>query len=340
MVRNETVGEGKNRMRAPILGRSAGRLRAAVAALAVLALAGCAGSSAALTPPPGVPKVPCGNVTIAVNPWVGYAADVAVVSYLLKQQLGCKVVEKDLTENESWEGLAKGNVDVILENWGHDDLKKKYIDDSKVAVELGLTGNKGVIGWYVPPWMAKSYPGVRNWKNLNEFADMFKTSKSGGKGQFIAGDPSFVTNDPALLKNLDLDYNVVYAGSEDKLIAAFRKAETDKTPLIGYFYEPQWLLSEIKLVHIPLPLYRPGCDANPKTVKCDYQPYDLEKIGRKQFVDSGSPAAELIKKFSWTNDDQNSVARDLTVRKLSRDQAAKRWLDANRDVWDKWLPKK
>ena len=327
-------------MRAPIVGRTVGRLRAAVAAVTVLALAGCAGSSASLVAPPGVPEIPCGKVTIAVNPWVGYAANVAVVSYLLKHELGCEVAEKDLNENDSWKGMAAGGIDVILENWGHDDLKKKYIDDARVAVELGLTGNKGVIGWYVPPWMAKTYPDIRKWQNLNEYADMMKTAKSGGKGQFLAGDPTFVTNDAALLKNLKLNYNVVYAGSEDKLIAAFRKAETKKTPLIGYFYEPQWLLSEIKLVHIPLPVYRPGCDANPKTVACDYQPYDLDKIGRKQFVDSGTPAAELVKNFSWSNDDQNAVARDLTVRKLSRDDAAKRWLDANQDVWEKWLPKK
>jgi len=312
--------------------------RAATAAVAAVALAGCGDSTAAIIAPPGVPHAACGTVTIAVNPWVGYAANVAVVSYLLKQKLGCKVVEKDLTEAASWEGIADNSVDAILENWGHDDLKKKYIDDQKVAVELGLTGNKGVIGWYVPPWMAKTYPDIKNWKNLNTYASLFATSKSHGKGQFLGGDPSFVTNDATLIKNLKLDFTVAYAGSEDKLIAAFRKAEADHTPLIGYFYEPQWLLSEIKLVHIPLPLYKPGCDADPKKVACDYQPYDLDKVGRKQFVDSGSPAAELIKNFTWTNDDQNAVARDLTVKKLTPDKAAKNWLDANQDVWEKWMP--
>jgi glycine betaine/proline transport system substrate-binding protein len=314
------------------------RARTAAALVSVLALTACGNSSEAIVAPPGVERTPCGTVSIAVNPWVGYAANVAVVSYLLKQELGCTVVEKDLTEDASWEGLASGEVDAILENWGHDDLKKTYIDDKKVAVEQGLTGNKGVIGWYVPPWMAKEHPDITKWKNLNKYADDFKTSKSDGKGQLLGGDPSFVTNDAALIKNLKLDFTVVYAGSEDALIAEFQRAEKEKKPLIGYFYTPQWLLSEIKLVHIPLPIYKPGCDADPKTVACDYQPYDLDKIARKAFVDSGSPAADLIKNFRWTNDDQNEVARDITVKKLSRDDAAKRWLDANRATWQEWLP--
>ncbi|GAA3392554.1 ABC transporter substrate-binding protein [Cryptosporangium minutisporangium] len=313
------------------------RWRTTVALMSVLVLTACGGSDAAITAPPGVPEAECSTVTIAVNPWVGYAANVAVVSYLLERELGCTVVEKQLTEDASWEGMAAGSVDVILENWGHDEQKKKYIDDRKVAVELGLTGNKGVIGWYVPPWMAQKYPDITNWRNLNKYAAQFATAASNGKGQFLDGDPSFVTNDAALIANLRLDFTVVYAGSEDKLIAAFRAAEANRTPLIGYFYEPQWLLSEIPLKRIRLPVYRPGCDANPKTVACDYQPYDLDKIGRATFVDSGSPAATLIKNFTWTNADQNAVARDLTVNQLSPDRAAKRWLDTHRATWEKWL---
>ncbi|WP_030434926.1 ABC transporter substrate-binding protein [Actinoplanes subtropicus] len=319
-------------------GRLARRVRAAAAVLGLAALAGC-GSTAAIVAPPGVPSgVPCGTVTIANNPWAGYAANTAVVAYLLKQKLGCQVVVKNLTETDSWSGIADGSVDVILENWGHDDLKKKYIDDQKLAVELGLTGNKGIIGWYVPPWMAKKYPDITNWKNLNKYADLFRTAKSGDKGQFMDGDPSFVTNDATLIKNLDLDYTVVYAGSEDKLIAAFRQAEANRTAMIGYFYEPQWLLSEIKLVHIPLPLYKPGCDADADKVACDYQPYDLDKIGRSAFVNSGNPAATLVRNFQWTTADQNSVARDMTEQKLLADAAAKRWVDAHPDTWQKWLP--
>jgi glycine betaine/proline transport system substrate-binding protein len=319
--------------------RTPGWIRAAaLASVGVLAFAGCATRIQPTVPPPGAPKAACGTVTIAVNPWVGYGANVAVVSYLAKQRLGCKVVEKDLTEDQSWQGLAKGEVDAILENWGHDDLKKKYIDQQRVAVEQGVTGNKGVIGWYVPPWMAKKNPDITDWRNLNKYAYLFRTAKSGDKGQFLDGDPSYVTNDEALVRNLKLDYKVVYTGSEDALIAAFRDAEQQKKPAIGYFYAPQWFLSQVELAHINLPTYTPGCDADLKTVACDYQPYDLDKIVNKKFAESGSPAAALIKNFQWSNADQNAVARLITVDKLSRDEAAKRWLDSHPKVWQSWLP--
>jgi len=309
-----------------------------LAATGMLALSACGSPAPAVIPAPGVQPKSCGTLRLAVNPWVGYEADAAVISYLAREELGCDVKLVKEVEADSWKHLAQGKVDAILENWGHDDLKKKYIDGQKVAVEAGLTGNKGVIGWYVPPWMAEQYPDITKWRNLRKYASLFKTTASGNKGQLLDGDPTYVTNDQALVKNLKLNYKVVFAGSEDALIAAFRKAQKNKTPLLGYFYSPQWLLSEIKLVNIPLPAYTPGCDANPATIVCDYQPYDLDKIANKKFAYSGSPAATLIKNFRWTNDDQNQVARDITDQGLSPDQAAKKWLDQNRAVWTKWLP--
>lgn len=309
----------------------------AVALVGALALTACGSKIPASTPAPAAAAKPCGTVNIANNPWVGYEADAAVVKYVLETKLSCKVTLKNLTEEVSWQGFQPRTVDVVLENWGHDDLKKKYIDDQKVAVEIGETGNKGIIGWYVPPWLVAAHPDITDYKNLNKYADQFKTAESGGKGQFLDGDPSYVTNDEALVKNLGLNFKVVYAGSETALIEAFKAAEKNKTWLIGYFYEPQWFLSEVKLVHVSLPAYTPGCDADPKTVKCDYQPYDLDKIASKAFADSGSPAVNVIKNFQWTNDDQNSVARDISENKMSDDAAAKKWVDANPDKVAAWL---
>lgn len=312
------------------------RLVTGAAAIALL-LSACGGETIESDSDSASASGDCGTVNLAVNPWVGYEADAAVVAYVAEKELGCTVNKKDLTEEVSWQGFASGEIDAILEDWGHPDLETQYVDEQGVAENVGSTGNVGQIGWFVPPWLAEEYPDITNWENLNKYADKFKTSESGDKGQLLDGDPSYVTNDEALVENLDLDFKVVYAGSEAALITAFRQAEEKKEWMIGYFYTPQWFMSEVDLVKVDLPEYTDGCDSDAEAVACDYPETDLQKFARTEFMDSGSPAATLIKNFNWTNDDQNEVAKYISEDKMSDDEAAEKWVEANQDKVDAWL---
>lgn len=320
------------------------RLTTSVAVLAlVLAACGPAGGSAAPTTATGTGVAPSaggatGNVKIAINPWVGAEANVAVVKSLLEDKLGYTVTATPLAEEVAWPGFETGEIDVILENWGHPDLEKTYITDKGVAQDAGLNGVDGIIGWYVPEWMATQYPDIVDSENLNKYADLFKTSESGEQGQFLASDPTFVTNDEALIKNLDLNYKVVYSGSEAATITAFQQATEQKTPLIGYFYDPQWLHSKIKLVKINLPPWTEGCDADPNAVACDYPLYKLNKIVATTFAETGGNAYTLVKNFSWTNGDQNLVADYITNQGMSADEAGDKWVADNEAKWSAWMP--
>jgi glycine betaine/proline transport system substrate-binding protein len=321
--------------------RPRGRLaRVALTAVLGLALAACGGGNIQSAPAPGGgggAAAECGKFNIAINPWVGYEASAHVLGHVAKTKLGCDVEYKNVKEEVAWQGMGNGEIDVVVENWGHADLKQKYITEQKTAQEGGSTGNVGIIGWYVPPWMAQQYPDITDWNNLNKYAELFKTTESGGKGQLLDGDPSFVTNDEALVKNLNLNYQVVYAGSEAALIQAFRQAEANKTPLIGYFYEPQWFMSEVPLVKVNLPPYTEGCDADAEKIACDYPQYDLDKIVATRFVEAGSPAVNLTKAFKWTNDDQNAVAKYIAEDGMDPEAAAEKWVNENPAKADAWL---
>ena len=309
----------------------------AMAGVLSLALAGCGGASSTA----GADKPAAGSkgtVKMAINPWVGYEANAAVIGYLLQKELGYTVEKKNLKEEVSWQGFESGEVDVIVENWGHPDLKKTYVQDKKVAVEVGPTGNQGVIGWYVPQWLADKYPDITDYRNLNKYAGLFKTSESGGKGQLLDGDPSFVTNDAALVANLKLNYKVVYSGSEAAIIKAAQQATAQKKPLLFYFYEPQWLFAKEKYVRVKLPPYTDGCDADPKKVACDYPDYVLDKIASKKFADTGGDAYTLVKNFSWTNDDQNQVSDYITNQGMTPEKAAEKWATDHEATWKAWLP--
>jgi glycine betaine/proline transport system substrate-binding protein len=314
-----------------------------VSAAALVVLAGCGGGGSIqeetkANEEKAATNGDCGEVNMAVNPWVGYEADAYVFGAVAEQAYGCTMNYKDLKEDVSWQGFGTGEVDIVIEDWGHPDLEKKFFADQGdgSAENMGSLGAKGIIGWFVPPWLAKEHPDILDYNNLNKYAKDFATSESGGQGQFLGADPSYVQFDEAIVSNLGLDFKVVFSGSEAASITAFQKAEKDKQFLIGYFYEPQWLFADIDLQRVALPPYTDGCQDDPAKVACDYPETDLQKVASTSWVDEGGPAVDLLKNFSWTNDDQNLVAKYISEDGMSPEDAAKKWVDANPDKVKAW----
>jgi glycine betaine/proline transport system substrate-binding protein len=282
----------------------------------------------------------CGDINMAINPWVGYEASAYVVGTVAEQELGCELTYKDIKEDVAWQGFGTGEVDVIIEDWGHPDLEKKFFAEQGdgSAMDGGPQGNVGIIGWYVPPWLAQEHPEVLDYQNLNDFAEEFATSETGDKGQFLGADPSYVQFDEAIISNLDLDFEVVFSGSEAASITAFQQAEENKEFLIGYFYEPQWLFAELPLEKVALPPYEEGCQDNPAGVDCDYPETVLKKILSTSWVEEGGPGVELVQNFEWTNEDQNQVAQYISDEGMSPEDAAAQWVEENPDKVEAWLP--
>ena len=254
---------------------------------------------------------------MAVNPWVGYEASAYVVGTVAQDQLGCTVNYKDLKEDVSWQGFGTGEVDVVIEDWGHPDLEKKFFEEQGdgTAMDIGPQGNVGIIGWYVPPWLAKEHPDILDYKNLNKYASDFATSESGGTGPVPRRRPVVrpVRRGDREQPRPGLQGRLLR--SEAASIEAFRKAEENKEFLIGYFYEPQYFMAEVPLEKVALPPYTDGCQDDPAEVACDYPETELKKIVGTEWAAADSTAVDLVQNFTWTNDDQNVVAGYIAVRR-------------------------
>ena len=115
---------------------SRGARLGAFAAVATLALSACGGGSIDEETEANEDQAAeaggeCGDLNMAVNPWVGYEASAYVVGTVAQDELGCTVNYKDLKEDVSWQGFGTGEVDVVIEDWGHPDLEKKFFDGSR-----------------------------------------------------------------------------------------------------------------------------------------------------------------------------------------------------------------
>lgn len=277
------------------------------------------------------------TVTLSVQSWVGAQSNVAVAQYLLEHELGYRVDTVQVDEVPAWDALSQGRVDAILEDWGHPDQEKRYVQDKKTIGRGGDLGVTGHIGWFVPTYLVKQHPDITNWKNLNKYASLFRTAESGSKGQLLDGSPSYVTNDKALVKNLKLDYQVVFAGSEAAQITQMKQFAKEKKPFLTYWYSPQWLFEKVPMTEVKLPAYKEGCDADAAKIACAYPHTPLQKYLNADFAKDGGRAAAFLKKFTWTTEDQNQVSLMIADQKLSPQKAAEKWVRTHPSVWKKWL---
>jgi glycine betaine/proline transport system substrate-binding protein len=299
------------------------------AALGALSIAAAAAALVGASTSAASSKASCGTVTLNENSWVGSTANVYVIKNVLEQKYKCNVQIKQIAEIPVYQALAAGQVDAVLEDWQHVAQYKQYEQKLKVAQDAGSNGVTGHIGWYVPTYVVQQHPEMKTWKGLLKDWALFKTAESGGKGELLDGDPSYVTADEPLIKNLKLNLKVVYAGGEASQITSVKQAYAQKKPILFYWYTPQWLNAELKLTEVMLPPRTTGCDAVVAKTNCAYPSYDLRKVISTKFAKSGSPAVNVIKKFSWTAQDQNNVAVMIAGKKMKPDDAAKKWIAAN-----------
>ncbi|WP_393079204.1 ABC transporter substrate-binding protein [Streptomyces sp. LN704] len=304
---------------------------------ALLLLTGCGAADMTKQASPFAGAQGAGTVTLSVQSWVGAQANVGVAQYLLEHELGYRVDTVQVDEVPAWDALSQGRVDAILEDWGHPDQEKRYVEDKKTIVPGGGLGVTGHIGWYVPTYFARQHPDVTDWKNLDKYAGRLRTAESGGKGQLLDGSPSYVTNDKALVGNLKLNYQVVFAGSEAAQITQMKQFAKEKKPFLTYWYSPQWLFQKVPMTEVKLPAYKEGCDADAAKVACAYPHTPLQKYLNTDFAKNGGKAAAFLKKFKWTTEDQNEVSLMIANDKLSAQEAAKKWVDGHASTWRAWL---
>ncbi|MFF7858829.1 glycine betaine ABC transporter substrate-binding protein [Streptomyces sp. NPDC007904] len=304
---------------------------------ALLLLTGCGAADMTRQASPFANARGAKTVTLSVQSWVGAQANVAVARYLLEHELGYRVDTVQVDEVPAWDALSQGRVDAILEDWGHPEQEQRYVQDKKTIVNGGDLGVTGHIGWFVPTYFAKRHPDVTDWKNLDRYAERFRTPESGGKGQLMDGSPSYVTNDKALVKNLELDYRVVFAGSEAAQITQIKQFAKEKKPFLTYWYTPQWLFEKVPMTEVRLPAHEEGCDADPEKVACAYPHTPLQKYLNADFAKKGGEAADFLEKFTWTTEDQNDVSLMIAEQKLSPGEAARKWVDSHESTWKAWL---
>ena len=314
---------------------------AAIATALVLLVAGCGDDDES------GPREESGEgvtLRIAVNPWTGSAVNANVAKILLERELGYTVELVEIDENSQFPAIASGELDASLEVWpsGHAADINRYIEGRRGGPlrdggivnggELGLIGN---IGWWVPSYLVEERPELARWQGLRGNEDVVR-------GEFVAGDPTFVSYDSEIIQNLGLDLQVVNTGSEQALIRSIDRAYKRKEPVLAYFYTPHWAHQRYDLTEVQLPAYDQDCEdaareRDGEGYDCDYANDVLFKAIWLGLEDKAPSAFRFLEKFKYTTEDQQEIAFQVDARGVPIARAAERWIEENPNVWRPWL---
>lgn len=291
------------------------------------------------------PRANCGTVTINEQAWVGSTANTYVAKAVLEQYLGCRVRITRFAEIPVYQALATGKTDAVLEDWRHVAQYAKYVDKLHTAVLGGPNGVVGHIGWFIPTYVLARYPELRTWQGLKGRETIFKGVGTGSEGVFLGGDPTFIHKDQQLIQALGL--KLTYVGSRDgnTELARWTALYAQHQPVLFYWYTPQHLNAKYQLSEVKLPARFPGCvdDVTPGTTpndyRCAYANEVLNKVFSAGFAKSGSPAYPVLRRFSWSTLDQETVSAWITDDHLAPTEAAQKWVAANKAKVRAWLGK-
>ncbi len=281
------------------------------------------------------------TIKLAVNPWTGSEVNVAVAKQLL-EQIGYTVEVTSIDENAQWAAIGAGDLHASLEVWpsGHAENVETFIDGGGGVVNGGLLGPIGKIGWYLPSYVVDQNPELATWEGFQDpaLAGLFATAETGDRGQFLGGDPSFVQYDEQIIENLGLEMEVVFAGSEEALLAALDSAVSRQEPIVFYFWTPHSVHNAYDLTEVALPEYTDECYADPAAVDCDYPADELFKIVWEDLETEAPAAYALLTNMSYTTADQIEMLAAVETDGKTVDEAAADWIAANQAVWETWMP--
>jgi glycine betaine/proline transport system substrate-binding protein len=285
-------------------------------------------------------------IRLIENNWSASSLNVNVAKIILEEEFDYEVEIIALDENAQWAAIAAGEADASLEVWpsGHAENVAQYIDDLEVIENAGLLGVIGKISWFVPTYVVEEYPELATYEGFldDDLAAIFTTAETGDKGRFLGPAPGWVQYDAEIIENLDMNLEVVFAGSEEAILAELSSAYAREEPIVFYFYTPHSVFAEYDLTAVALPQYTEECyegvaDGDSSGVACDYPADELFKIVASDLSERAPEAYNLLRNFSYTAEDQIGMIAQVELEGLSFEEAAQEWVDENEDIWMKWL---
>lgn len=282
-------------------------------------------------------------IILTLHDWSGQYITTTIMGNVLKS-MGYNVEYVQADYLAQFAGIETGDLTVAMELW--DTTAAEALAASVATgntIDLGETGMQAKEEWWYPIYMKEQCPGLPDWQALNDCAELFATPETGSKGRYLGGPVTWGGWDDERVEALDMDFEVIHAGTDAALFAELESAYQRQAPFLGWVYAPHWAPAKYEGEWVEFPPYSAECYNDPSVGLNPDMAYDCGKpsgLVRKAGWAGGEAiwpcAYEAIRAFRIDNAAMGELVAQVDLEGMSVDDAVNGWMDANEATWQSW----
>ncbi|MCY4147836.1 MAG: ABC transporter substrate-binding protein [Gammaproteobacteria bacterium] len=282
-------------------------------------------------------------IILTLHDWTGQYITTTIMGRVL-QEMGYNIKYQQADYLAQFAGLESGDLHVAMEMWettGKDAMEKSLATGN--TVDLGETGMQAIEEWWYPIYMKEKCPGLPDWTALNDCAEAFSTAETAPSGRYLGGPVTWGGYDDERVEALELDYEVVHAGTDAALFAELESAYQRKAPWLGWVYTPHWAPIKFEGEFVEFPTYSDECYTDKSVGINPNMAYDcgkprgwIKKVGWKGGDSKWHCAYDAIRAFTIDNQAMGTMVGEVDLDGKSVEDVVENWLNANRDTWTAW----
>lgn len=285
-------------------------------------------------------------IKLTLHDWSGQLITTKLMGEVLKKGgYNIEYVQADYIAQ--FAGLKTGDLHVAMEIW--ETTGREAMDEATNTgdvVNMGETGMQAIEEWWYPSYMKEVCPGLPDWQALNECAAEFATPETAPLGRYLGGPVTWGGFDDERVEALEMDFEVVHAGTDAALFAELESAYQRKAPIVLWVYVPHWAASKYEGEFVEFPPYSAECynDAsvgiNPDAAyDCGKPRGPIWKVAWAGLEDKWPGAATAIRNFTISNDEMGAMVAAVDLEGMSVDEVVEAWMLANEASWSAWIAK-
>jgi len=282
-------------------------------------------------------------IKLTTHDWTGQLVTTRIMGEVLADA-GYNVEYVQADYIAQFAGLKTGDLHVAMEIW--ETTGREAMDEATATgnvVNMGETGMEAIEEWWYPAYMEEKCPGLPDWKALNDCAAEFATPETAPMGRYLGGPVTWGGFDDERVEALEMDFEVVHAGTDAALFAELESAYQREAPIVLWVYAPHWAPSKFDGKFVEFPPYSAECYNDPSVGMNPNAAYDcgkptgpIWKVAWSGVEEKWPGAAEAIKNFNISNDDMGQLVANVDLNGMSVEDAVSEWLSANESSWKGW----